>query len=294
MNAKDGIRRGALAAAVVSVVSTMGGCGGGAAGGLTGTSTPQHLTCAKACIPSDSVSIDQLRASYMLVDNGQNIQALASFGTGSDPRANVEISGSDQIQLVTSQGTRAFQIPSTSLGTAIAQAFLTLFAGAAPYESDVNSTEAASPVQFQFIRGGTTYSSTVTLAPSFVIANPAPNSTQSLSNPVMAIRLNAAFTTPAQAVTLNCTDTNGNTGSISANLSVQGTPTMDSAGTSYTVDLSAALNAIVFSTSHARGAISSCDGTLSVTLQTTGQVAAGLTQGQILAQRSRSLPFSMR
>ncbi|MBV8380930.1 MAG: hypothetical protein JO369_09245 [Paucibacter sp.] len=283
-------------AVAVLVIGLLGGCGGGGSSGILGggTSTPQHLTCAKACIPSDSVSLDQLRASYMLIDDGQHLQALASFGTGNDPRSNVEISGTDQIQLVTVQGTQPFQIPSTSAATAIVQAITVVVAGASPYESDVNATQAANPVQFQFIRSSTTYTSTVSLAPVFAISAPTAGSTLPIGNTVISIALSSAAITPTQSVALNCTDVNGNTASTNVNAAIQGTPTLGNGGMSYSIDLGPALNSLQFTTTYPRGAIASCAASLTVMLQTSGQTATGLTQAQIVGQRSRTVAFTMR
>ena len=283
---------GVVKAGVIMATVLLGGCGG-SSGPLGGNATAQHLTCATTCTPSNTVDISELRANYVLVDNTQSMQALASFGTGHDPRANVEVTGGDQIQLTTVQGAQPFELPSANIGAIVADAILSLFTGAPPYTSAVNATELASPVQFQFIRGTTTYSSSISLAPAFTIAAPAGGSVLALSNPVIAVRLTNAAITPVQSATLNCTDANGNTASSTPTVPIQGSPTVDATGMSYFADFGPALNSLTFTTTNPRGAIANCAISLTITLQTSGQAAVGMPLVQISGQRARSVSFTM-
>jgi len=191
-----------LVAALLATAFGATSCGGGgyqipAAG--DSNSAALNLICATACIASNTVTTDKLRWSYVLVNDGKDPRAFVAFGTGSDPRVNVEIKGDDKIQLMTSQGAQPFYIPAPdSLGAAIAQALFSVFtlplAGASPYESDLNQTEAAQSVQFQIIRGSTVYTSTATLPPSFSFTAPANNAVLPISTRTLQVQRTATAT----------------------------------------------------------------------------------------------------
>ena len=304
MKARAHRRRQRVLLAVTLMAGLLSACGGGgysipAAG--NSNSAALNLVCATACIASNTVATDKLRWSYVLVNDGKNPRAFAAFGTGSDPRVNVEIKGDDQIQLMTSQGAQPFYIPAPdSLGAAIAQALLEVFtlplAGASPYESDLNATEAAQPVQFQIIRGSTVYSSTATLPPSFSFTAPANNAVLPISTRTLQVQLTSAVPASFAPLTMSCTDSNGNTAATSNGglLITSGPVATGSGGTSYTLDMGAFLDGLNFTTTFPRGVLSKCSLAIQATTNGSGQVAKGFASTVVVAQQIRTVNLTLQ
>ena len=288
--------RAARVPMVLSLTGALASCGGGAyvvPPDGNDVSKSQKLSCSQACIASDSVSIDKLRQSYVLVNDGQDARAYAAFGTGVDPRANVEVSGTDQVRVVTPQGTQKFYVlQPNNLGTAIANAFITALTGPLPYGSDLSQAQAAQAVQFQFVRGSTVYTSTVTAPASFSISAPTSNAALAISTRALEVRLTSATPATISVQATNCTDTNGNTATSSAQaLSV--TPSTSVPG-SYAVDLGAYLDGLSFSTTYPRGLLSQCNLTLMAFMQADGQPAPGFASTVVLAQQLRRVSVTLR
>ncbi len=308
MKARAQKRGGSLVAATsavaIAAAGVVTGCGGGgyvipAPGDKN--SQAQSLTCATTCIASNTVDIDQLRQSYVLVNDGASPRALVAFGTGRDPRANVELKGDDQIRLVTSTGSQAFYIPApSSLAAALVEALFLPFtlglAGASPYESDINQAQAAQPVQFQFVRGATVYSSAVTLPPNFSFAAPLSNAALPISMRTLQVQLTTSVAASLSLVSANCTDSNGNTANgSSTGLLVLGSPvTAGNGTTSYNLDLGSYVDGLNFTTTYPRGVLSKCSLDLQAITQVSGQAAAGLGSTIVVAQQMRTVSFSLR
>ena len=173
-----------------------------------------------------------------------------------------------------------------------------LIAGAQDYVSNATLPTAALPVQFQVLLSGTTYSASVTLPAPYQITSPTTSTVVPLSAPTLSVQLTA---TSLQAIdltngiTLDCTDSNGNTGTgTSAGTLVAGSLSSTASGSSYSLDLGPSLNTLNFSTTYARGTITSCTGTLSLTMQSTGQGDSRMASTQIIGQQIRKASFTIR
>lgn len=286
---------------VLLAAAALASCGGGgyAVPPTDGNqiSTTQKLNCTKACTPSDSVAIDQLRQSYVLVNDGQKARAYAAFGTGSDQRASVELDGQDQAQLVTPQGTQKFYaVQASDMATATVNAIFSLFSGPLPYGSDLSQAQAAQAVQFQFIRGLTVYTSSATLPPNFSFTAPANNAVLPIAARTLDVRLSSTAATTLSVGALNCSDTNGNTATSSLNaLTVQPQPVAaGSTSATYSVAIGPYLDGLSFSTGNPRGLLAQCSLTLTAAQEVQGQAATGFASTVVVARQSRQVDVTLR
>jgi hypothetical protein len=275
------------------VGASLAACGGGVEEDNGASSAA--LVCATTCVDSSTVDASQIRHSYALVSDGQQMQAQAGFSTGSDPRFNVEIKGGDQLELATPQGVQGFHIPSQSLGEAFANVFTTLATGASPYLSEVvPMPSAASDYQFRFSRNGKTMSATVTMPAPFTIVAPAADSTLNVAAATATARIsgqgNYGFTAD-----FSCVDVNGNTASMSnVTIAPLAPPQTDTGGSTYTLQIGLALNGLQFTTAHPRGAVSSCDVKLHVGVENDGTPSPDFAAGsRIFAQQWRDTSFKL-
>jgi len=282
-----------LALVGTGVLSTLAACGGG----LQDDSNPpvDRLICATSCKSSSALATTDMRPSFAVVSDGAQVQAQAGFSSGSDLRFNVEIDGSDQLVLATPQGTQPFHIPGGNLGTIIIDAFTVLITGAKPYLSEATLSGGAQAMQFQFVRGATVLTSSVVLPAPYQITSPANGATI----PVTARSLSVALTTTDAVNThtgnFNCTDVNGNTASMLSPMAVvPGSLVSNGSGVSYTLDIGAAIDQLVFTTTFPRGSVARCDVTLSLIVQAQGQADARFSTTQVFAQQIRTAAIAMR
>ena len=280
---------------MVLAVAGLASCGGGGyvipPDGNEPSKT-QRLQCAGACTASESVAIDRLRHSYVLVNDGKDARVYAAFGTGLDPRANVELTGTDQARVVTPQGTQRFYVLAPSnLGIALVDAFLSLFTGPLPYGADLTQPQAGQALKFEFVRGVNVYTSTVTPPPAFSITAPANNATLPISTRTLEVRLSSTLITEVMVESVNCADSNGNTATSSAK-SV--TVTSAAGSGSYALDLGPFLDGLTFSTTYPRGILSQCSLTVLARTQADGQPAPGFASTVVLAQQLRRVTLTLR
>lgn len=285
--------RTVLAATSVVFVCALAACGGGVQD--DGNGQVDRLACATACKPSSSLATDQIRPSFVVVSDGNRVQAQAGFSSGSDLRFNVEIDGSDSLRLSTSRGTQGFHIPASSLSTFVVEAFRTLVAGATPYLSEVNPDAGAAPMQFEFVRGATIYTSSVQLPNPYQITNPSNGVTVAITTRTLPVALSSASPATAHGASFSCVDVNGNTATGGSDLSmVAGSLTSASSGVSYTLDIGAAVDRLSFSTTNPRGSVARCDVVLKLTMQNQGQADPRFGSAQVFSQQLRSVTIAMR
>ena len=289
----EAIHRRMLTLGCMTLGLAFSGCGGGIKDDSNGES--ERLICPRACIPSSTLATDQMRPSFVVVSDGVRVQAQAGFSSGSDPRFNVEVDGSDSLRLATTQGVQGFHIPASSLSTILVDALQTLVVGATAYLSEVPPSQGTAPVQFQFIRGGTVLVSSVALPAQYQIANPPSGTTLPVSTRTLPIQLTSAEAATVHSASLSCTDVNGNTASGAPLLSiVQNSQSRDSTGISYALNIGEAIDNLAFSTTHPRGAVARCDLGLKVIMQAQGQPDLRFGNAQIFAQQIRSAALALR
>jgi hypothetical protein len=278
---------------LVLLPAVLSACGGGLESDSGGQAS--RLTCATTCKPSSSLATDQIRPSFVVVSDGTRAQAQAGFSSGSDFRFNVEIDGTDSLRLSTTQGTQGFHIPAGSLSTVVVDALRTLVAGATPYLSELTPVAGTLPVQFQFVRGSTTYASSVELPAPFQITAPASGTTVPIATRRLSVALTSATAPTVNSATFACTDVNGNTATGSPTLNVvPGSLASTASGVSYALDVGEAVDGLTFSTNFPRSAVARCDLKLQLIVQAQGQADTRFADTQIFAQQIRSVTLAMR
>jgi hypothetical protein len=282
------IRCAAMAAAALSLCA----CGGGIEDDDNGSQPT--LVCATTCIDSSTVATAQIRHSYALVSDGQQLQAQAGFSTGSDPRFNVALEGGDQLLLATPQGTQDFHIPASGFATIFVDAFTQLIAGAKPYLSEVTPVPAGSAAyEFRFVRNGAVMAAPVTLPAPFVITQPVANAVLEVSAPTLVVQVSTPGTYSFSG-DFSCTDVNGNTATSDTVMNVLGAPQNVNGGVAYTLDLASTINGLQFTSTYPRGSISSCSVTLHAQSQIDGTPSAAFASGsRVFAQQIRSTGFKL-
>ena len=189
----------------------LGGCGLGSDIASAGSAIGSAVVCALVnCTNSDTMVVSDITASYFVTQKNGQVSISAFFGQTANVLTTVAISGGDTLSATVDNQSVTFQATPTF---------------GSPYTARVADASLQPVTSINFVRGVTSYTSTVTLPPSFSMLSPTGvvNVGKSIGN--LVVQLSLPTTTNVQG-TINgsCNRADGSNFVINNPIPVSVTP----------------------------------------------------------------------
>ena len=199
------------ALSLVTSTVFLGGCGLGSEAEEQGREIGSAIACALVnCTNSDTMIVSDITASYFVTQKSGQVSISAFFGQTANVLTTVAITGGDALSAAVDNQPVTFQATPTF---------------GSPYTARVADASLQPVASINFVRGVTSYTSTVTLPPSFSMLSPTRVVNVGKSTGNLVVQLSLPTTTNVQG-TINgsCNRADGSNFVISNPIPVSVTP----------------------------------------------------------------------